>query len=381
MQQNIKYKLIKIGALLVMVYASVFLQSCSLKADTDKKESPPSVSTIIIKTDSATTSRQYASILEGVANIEIRPQVGGYLEKIFVDEGAHVSKGQPLFLIDDKPSTEQLNQSTAALGTAIANADKAKIEVARLEKLVAGKVISQVQLDNAKDALNAEISNIAQAKAVQKSAMINKGYTLIKAPASGYIGSLPYKVGSLISYTEPLPLTVLSDIHQMYAYFSMSENEFLEFTKRYPGKSMEEKIKQVPCVSLMLADNSVYGEMGRIDIVKGQFDETTAAITFRAIFPNAGSLLRSGNTGKVIIPFKYSDVIRIPQAATFQMQNKIMAYVIGKNDTLKSMSLKVLDKDDQYYIVSEGVKPGDNMVVKGIDRLREGMVVTPNKNN
>ena len=381
MQQNIKYKLIKIGALLVMVYASVFLQSCSLKADTDKKESPPSVSTIIIKTDSATTSRQYASILEGVANIEIRPQVGGYLEKIFVDEGAHVSKGQPLFLIDDKPFTEQLNQSTAALGTAIANADKAKIEVARLEKLVAGKVISQVQLDNAKDALNAEISNIAQAKAVQKSAMINKGYTLIKAPASGYIGSLPYKVGSLISYTEPLPLTVLSDIHQMYAYFSMSENEFLEFTKRYPGKSMEEKIKQVPGVSLMLADNSVYGEMGRIDIVKGQFDETTAAITFRAIFPNAGSLLRSGNTGKVIIPFKYSDVIRIPQAATFQMQNKIMAYVIGKNDTLKSMSLKVLDKDDQYYIVSEGVKPGDNMVVKGIDRLREGMVVTPNKNN
>ena len=381
MQQNIKYKFIKIGALLVTVYASVFLQSCSLKADTDKKESPPSVSTIIIKTDSATTSRQYASILEGVANIEIRPQVGGYLEKIFVDEGSHVSKGQPLFLIDDKPFTEQLNQSTAALGTAIANADKAKIEVARLEKLVAGKVISQVQLDNAKDALNAEISNIAQAKAVQKSAMINKGYTLIKAPASGYIGSLPYKVGSLISYTEPLPLTVLSDIHQMYAYFSMSENEFLEFTKRYPGKSMEEKIKQVPCVSLMLADNSVYGEMGRIDIVKGQFDETTAAITFRAIFPNAGSLLRSGNTGKVIIPFKYSDVIRIPQAATFQMQNKIMAYVIGKNDTLKSMSLKVLDKDDQYYIVSEGVKPGDNMVVKGIDRLREGMVVTPNKNN
>jgi len=363
------------------VYASVFLQSCSLKADTDKKESPPSVSTIIIKTDSATTSRQYASILEGVANIEIRPQVGGYLEKIFVDEGSHVSKGQPLFLIDDKPFTEQLNQSTAALGTAIANADKAKIEVARLEKLVAGKVISQVQLDNAKAALNAEISNIAQAKAVQKSAMINKGYTLIKAPASGYIGSLPYKVGSLISYTEPLPLTVLSDIHQMYAYFSMSENEFLEFTKRYPGKSMEEKIKQVPGVSLMLADNSVYGEMGRIDIVKGQFDETTAAITFRAIFPNAGSLLRSGNTGKVIIPFKYSDVIRIPQAATFQMQNKIMAYVIGKNDTLKSMSLKVLDKDDQYYIVSEGVKPGDNMVVKGIDRLREGMVVTPNKNN
>ena len=381
MQQNIKYKFIKIGALLVIVYASVFLQSCSLKADTDKKESPPSVSTIIIKTDSATTSRQYASILEGVANIEIRPQVGGYLEKIFVDEGAHVSKGQPLFLIDDKPFTEQLNQSTAALGTAIANADKAKIEVARLEKLVAGKVISQVQLDNAKAALNAEISNIAQAKAVQKSAMINKGYTLIKAPASGYIGSLPYKVGSLISYTEPLPLTVLSDIHQMYAYFSMSENEFLEFTKRYPGKSMEEKIKQVPGVSLMLADNSVYGEMGRIDIVKGQFDETTAAITFRAIFPNAGSLLRSGNTGKVIIPFKYSDVIRIPQAATFQMQNKIMAYVIGKNDTLKSMSLKVLDKDDQYYIVSEGVKPGDNMVVKGIDRLREGMVVTPNKNN
>ncbi|MDN5283843.1 MAG: hypothetical protein JWR38_117 [Mucilaginibacter sp.] len=381
MQQSIKYKFINTGVLSVIVCASVFLQSCSLKAEPDKKEPRPTVSTITIKTESVETSRQYASMLEGVANIEIRPQVEGYLEKIYIDEGAHVRKGQPLFLINDKPFTEQLNQSTAALGTAKANANKAEIEVARLEKLVAAKVISQVQLDNAKATLDAENSNIAQAEAAQKSATINKGFTLIKAPVSGYIGGLPYKVGSLIGRNEPLPLTVLSDIHEMYAYFSMSENEFLLFTKRYSGKSMEDKIKQVPGVSLMLADNSVYGEMGRVDIVKGQFDETTAAITFRAIFPNAGSLLRSGNTGKVIIPIHYPDVIRIPQAATFQMQNKILAYVVGKNNTLTSVPLTVLDKDDQYYIISEGVKPGDNVVVKGTDRLREGMVVTPNNNN
>lgn len=381
MQQHLKFRFKNMGALSVTIGAVVFFQSCSLKEKPGKTLPAPSVSTITVKKESVATYRQYAANLEGVANVEIRPQVGGYIEKIYVDEGAYVTKGKPMFLVNDKPFTEQLKQATAALGFAKANARKAAIEVARLEKLVAGKVISQVQLDNAKAALDAENSKIAQAEAAQKSATINKDFTLIKAPVSGYIGSIPYKVGSLIGGNEPLPLTVLSDIHNMYAYFSMSENDFLEFTKRYSGKSMDDKIKQVPDVSLLLADNSIYGEMGRIDIVKGQFDKATAAITFRATFPNAGSLLRSGNTGKIVIPIRYPDVIQIPQAATFQMQNKIMAYVIGKNNTLTSVALKILDKNDQYYIVSEGVKPGDNLVVKGVDRLREGMLVNPKNNN
>jgi membrane fusion protein (multidrug efflux system) len=379
--QKIKNKFIIIWVLSVTLCTSIILQSCSLKTEAEKKEVALAVSAITIKAETAEANRQYAATLEGVANVEIRPQVAGYLEKIYVDEGAYVSKGQSLFLIDDKPFTERLNQSTAALATAKANAIRAKIDVARLEKLVAGKVISQVQLDNAKAALDAENANIQQAEATQKSAAINKNFTLIKAPVSGYIGSLPYKPGSLIGLNEQLPLTVLSDIHEMYAYFSMSENEFFEFTKRYPGKSIEEKINQVPGVSLMLSDNSLYEQKGKIDIVKGQFDKTTAAITFRATFPNTGGLLRSGNTGKVIIPVLYPDAISIPQAATFQMQDKILAYVIGKDNVLTSVSLKILDKSDKYYVVSEGLKQGDKIVIKGVDRLREGQQVSPKNKN
>lgn len=375
--QKIKHKFINIRALSVIVCAPFIFQFCSLKTEPDKKELAPTVSSITIKTETAEANREYAATLEGIANIEIRPQVAGYIEKIYVDEGTYVHKGQSLFLIDDKPFSEKLNQSTAALAIAKANASKAKIDVARLQKLVDGKVISQVQLDNAKAELDAENANILQAEAAKKSAAINKNFTLIKAPVSGYIGSLPYKVGSLIGLSEPLPLTVLSDIHEMHAYFSMSENEFFEFTKRYPGKSIEEKIKQVPHVSLMLSDNSLYEQKGKIDIVKGQFDRTTASITFRATFPNTGGLLRSGNTGKVIIPVRYPDALSIPQSATFQMQDKILAYVIGKDNTLTSRSLKIIDKNDKYYIISEGLKQDDNIVTKGVDRLHEGQLVIP----
>lgn len=371
MQHYFKTFLIPPKGLLLVSSCLLLLQSCTT-GQQPKSDPVQMVSVLKIDTSSIVTQQQFSATLEGISNIEIRPQAEGYLEKIFVDEGAYVQRGQSLFLINDNPYAEQLNQASASLLTARSNADKAQIEVARFERLVAGNVISEVQLNNAKAGLRAARAMVAQAEAEQKSAVIRKGFTLIKAPVSGYIGALPYRVGSLVGHNEPGPLTILSDISTTYAYFSMSEDAFLQFKQRYKGNTMEEKIGNIPPVTLLLPDNSLYGEKGKLDLVQGQFDKTTAAITFRASFANPGGLLRSGNTGKILLPLNNAHIIRIPQEATFELQNKVMVYLVSKDNRLVSVSLKIADKDSLNYIVAQGLKPGDRIVAKGLERLQEG---------
>lgn len=378
MQQHLKTLLNIIFRTSLAGYCLLIFQGCSSKVEKEQKVIP-TVSSIIVRKTSVRTELQFSSVLEGISNIEIRPQAEGYLEKIFVDEGEYVHKGQSLFLINDTPYNEKLNQSSASLQAAIANRDKAQIQVEKIGKLVEGKVVSEVQLRDAKAELNAAKSTVNQLEAAKKSAAINKGFTLIKAPVNGYIGKLPYRVGSLVGRNEAEALSLLSDINTIYAYFSMSEEAFLQFKQHYAGKTINEKIKNIPSVRLLLPDNSIYEEEGKVDIVQGQFDKTTAAITFRASFPNPGGLLRSGNTGKIIVSQYNKDVIEIPQAATYELQNKTMAYVIGKDSKLKSVSLKIANKTALNYIISEGLKPGDMLVSKGLERLQEGIEVKKSK--
>lgn len=376
MQKSIKNKYINLAMLFLICSISLLLSACTLKQKSSITE-PPSVSVITIDTTTFTTYKRFSGNLEGITNIEIRPQVAGYLEKIYVDEGAYVYKSQALFQINDHSYNEQLNNANAALLVAKANAQKEQIEVSRLEKLVEGKAVSQVQLDHAKAILDAQNANVVQAEAVRKSMAITKAFTVIKAPVNGYIGRIPYKIGSLVGHNEPLPLTLLSDIHQIYAYFSVSENDFLKFKQYYKGNSIEDKITNIPPVTLLLPDDSEYPEQGRVEMVEGQFDKTTAAITFRAVFPNANGLLRSGNTGTVILSQSNRGVIAIPQSATFEMQNKVMVYILDKDNKISNASLTIIDKDEITYLVSDGLQAGDRIVTKGLERLKEGITVTP----
>lgn len=360
--------IIFIGSLLPL------LNACS-SPDANKENETLTVSVITVQPTSMTTFKNYPASLEGISNVEIRPQVDGYIKKIFVKEGAYVLKGQPLFQIDDNSYKEKYNDASAALQTANANALKARIEVNRLINLVDAKVISKVQLDNAKALLDAENSNVAQALAVQKGTAINRAFALVKAPVNGYLGRIPYKEGSLIGHNEENPLTTVSDIHTIYAYFSMSETDFLEFKRLYRGKTIEEKIKNLPPVTLLLPDGSYYPQQGKIEMVQGQFDKTTAAITFKASFPNSDGLLRSGNTGSLILSQHHEHVLKIPQQATFELQNKTMAYIVGKNNKLRNVSLTIEGKDNENYIISSGLKAGDRVVSKGLQKLKEGIIV------
>lgn len=190
----------------------------------------------------------------------------------------------------------------ANLQAANANIQKAKVEVDRLIPLVSSKVVSDVQLKTAKANYAVAVAAAEQAKASLGNARINAGFTTITAPVSGYIGRIPNKKGSLISRTDPNPLTTLSDVSEIYAYFSLSEMDFIAFKNKYTGATTEEKIKNMPMVDLVIADNSLYPEKGRMSIIDGQFDKSTGAISIRAVFPNANGTLRNGNTGKVRMP-------------------------------------------------------------------------------
>jgi membrane fusion protein (multidrug efflux system) len=338
---------------------------------------PPQLPVLTVATSPATTYTEYSASLEGKVNVEIRPQVEGYLEKIYVDEGAYVKTGQPLFKINDRVYAEQLNNAKSSLAGALANVQRAKVEVDRLTPLVENQVISEIQLKTAKAAYEAAVAAAEQAKAQVGNAQINVGYTYITAPVSGYVGRFPYKTGSLVGKGESEPLTLLSDVSEVYAYFSLSEQDFIAFKNEFPGKTLEEKVKQVPQVELILADNSVYSEKGRLGTIEGQFDRTMGAITFRATFPNKGGVLRSGNTGKVRIPRVLNSAVIVPQEATFEVQDKVFVFAVNDSNKVASKPIFVSGQTSNYYFVEKGLEPGEKIVLTGTGNLREGAVIVP----
>jgi len=338
---------------------------------------PPQLPVVSVITAPVTTYKEFTSSLEGQVNVDIRPQVPGYLDKIYVEEGAYVKKGQLLFKINDHVYNEQLANTQASLLASQANMLKAKIEVDRLTPLVENNVIADVQLKTAKSEYDAAKASADQAKAMVNGAQINVGYTSITAPADGYIGRIPYKTGSLVGSGEALPLTVLSDVSQMYAYFSMSEPDFIAFQNQFPGTTIEEKIKSVPDVELLLADNTIYKEKGKINIVEGQFDKTTGAISFRATFPNPGGILRTGNTGKIRIPKLYNSAVMVPQNATFEIQDKVFVFLLQDSNKVLSKPFTFSGKTTNYYMVDKGVNAGDKIVYSGLGNLKDGMVIVP----
>jgi membrane fusion protein (multidrug efflux system) len=364
--------------ILLLITSIILLQNCSKAAENTNQAPPaPELPVYTVITSPATTYQEFPTALEGKNNVEIRSQVDGYLDKIYVEEGAFVRAGQPLFKIDSRAYGEQMNMAQANLQVANANIQKAKVEVDRLQPLVAAKVVSDVQLKTAKANYSAAVAAASQAQASIGSARINVGFTTITAPVSGYIGRIPYKKGSLISRTDASPLTLLSDISEIYAYFSLSELDFIAFQKKYPGATMEEKLKNMPMVELVIADNSIYSEKGKMSIVDGQFDKSTGAISVRAIFPNTSGALRTGNTGRVRMPQLLTNILVIPQESTFEIQDKTYVYVLGKDKKVTSKPITISGKTESYYFISNGLSVGDKIVYQGLGSLKDGASIQP----
>jgi len=358
---------------------AIFFAACS----SDKVQAPPVVlqtlPVISLHNSSETTFADYPASIQGTVDLEIRPQVSGVLDKIFVNEGALVQKGQPLFKINELPFREAVNNAKALLHAAEAAVINAQIEVDKLTPLVQNKVVSDFQLKSAKSTYQSALASVEQARAGVGAANINLGYTLIKAPVTGYVGRLPKKQGSLVASNDVIPLTQLSDAHEVHVYFSLGEDDFIGFNARYPGKNLTERLKNLPGVSLVMADNNVYQTLGKIDMVDGQFDKQTGAISLRATFPNKEGLLRSGNTGKIRLSLKHADALLVPQSSTVEVQDKIFVYTVDAANKVSKQPITVTGTSGTNYLVSAGLKSGDRIVFDGIDKLKEGDVIQPQK--
>ncbi len=342
-----------------------------------KNQERPALSVATVLRSDATVSTGYAALLEGKVNVEIRPQVDGMLQKIYVDEGAFVHAGQPLFRIDDQVYREQYNGALAAQHAAEARLVAAKLEMDKLVPLVQSKVVSEMQLKVAEANYQAVQASVEQAKAASRSARTNMDYTIIKAPVSGYIGKIPFRLGSLVTKNQAGWLTLLSDVSELYACFSMSELDYLRFQKQYAGSSMQQTLQNVPPVALRMVDGSRFSEKGSISTVSGQFDQATGSVRVRAVFPNRQGLLRSGNTGTVVMESVYHQALMVPQASTVELQDKVFVFLLGKDNKVKKQVITVSAKTADSYVVSAGVNDGDTMVMVGIDKLQDGAVIMP----
>lgn len=331
-----------------------------------------------VQNSQATLLASYPASLEGEQNVEIRPKVDGYISQIYVDEGATVKKGQLLFKIDAPQYQQEVITANASIKSAEAEVNAAKLQVANITPLVKKEIVTGTALQNAQYNLQAKEAQLAQARATLANAKTNIGYTTIVSPAAGVVGKLPNKPGSLVSPSSPVPLTTVSNIQKIYAYFSFDEKQFLEFSAKYPGKSISEKIKQLPAVSLVLSDGMVYPEKGRIETVNGLIDNQTGSVSFRATFPNPLGTLRSGGSATLQIPVSIASALLLPQKATFEVQGRKMVYVVNEKGMVKGKEVQVMDLfAGNDYVVKDGLKAGDRVVTDGMGNLKDSVTIKP----
>lgn len=356
----------RIYILATLSSVALFITSC--KQEQQQVQQQPQALPLAVTTvpqKEVTTYNTYPTTIEGTINSEVRAKVSGYINKVLVDEGQKVSKGQTLFKLE----TESLSQDAEA---AKASVNVAQVEVDKLKPLVEKNIISEVQLETAK-------ANLAQAKSAYNSVVANIGYATVKSPVDGYVGAIPYREGSLVSATSVNPLTTVASIERVFAYFSMNETEYLDFLQDTEGTTLQEKISNFPKVELLLANGQVYDQKGTIETVTGQIDANTGTVSFRAVFDNPNRLLTNGNSGTIKIPKTYENAVVVPQSASFEQQGQTYVYTVGDDNTAKSSLISIKDKNDLFLIVESGVKKGDLVVVKGIGKIKNGTPLQPQK--
>lgn len=332
---------------------------------------------ITLLEDSITLQSEFPARIEGKVNVNIRSQVEGYIQKIFVEEGAYVKVGQLLFKIDDRSYVEQVNTASANLNAALAALKNAKLEVEKYTLLSQNSVTSDFQLKTAKAQYETIQANVAQHGAVLEAAKINLGFTLIKSPVNGFIGRIPKRIGNLASINDTQPLTTVSEISEVYAYFSMTEKEFLRFNTKYKGDNLVEKISETDSVSLKLADDSDFPYRGKIQMINGEFETNTGAVSVRASFKNPHNLLRTGNTGRIILPYTEKQVLLIPVLSTLDIQDKIFVVRLNKENKSERVAITVSHKQGDHYIVKSGLRSGDRIVSRDLETIEEGTIIQP----
>ncbi|RZL47608.1 MAG: efflux RND transporter periplasmic adaptor subunit, partial [Pedobacter sp.] len=263
-----------------------------------------------------------------------------------------------------------------------ADVNAAQLQVNKTKPLVDKDIISKYELESAQLTLQSRRAALAQAKAALVNAKVNLGYTRITSPVTGVVGSLPFKAGSLVSGTSAQPLTTISNTSKVYAYFSLNEKQLLDFSNIYKGKNLAEQMKNIPAVSLILADGNVYAQNGKIESINGQINTSTGSASLRATFPNANALLKNGASASVRIPQHVSDVILVPQKSTIDLQGKKFVYVLGDSAKVINTQIEIMEiAKGKFYVVTKGLKAGDKVVLEGFQSLKDNTKIKPQELN
>ena len=337
------------------------LISCGNPKVAQRPSSAMPYPTVQVTKRNVTDLASYPASIQGVINIQVRAKVPGYIQEVLVDEGQVVHKGQLLFKLE----TTSLSQDADA---AKARVNVAQVEVDKLKPLVEKDIISNVQLETAK-------ANLQQAKSNYQSIVANIDYANIKSPVDGVVGSINFRKGNLVSAQDATPLTTISSIEEVYAFFSVNEKDLIEFIRETKGNTLDEKVKNLPDVHLVLADGSPYEQNGKIKTISGSLDPSTGTVQFRATFPNPLRLLRNGSSATILLPKKMEDVLVVPSLSTFEQQNKKMVYLV-QGDTLVTRAITVTTEVNGLTVV-HGLKEGDQILAEGVDKVRPGTKIIP----
>ncbi|KUG09727.1 efflux RND transporter periplasmic adaptor subunit [Solirubrum puertoriconensis] len=362
--------------ILAAVLGGLALAGCTAKGETEQsatataEEAPVLPVTQLVAKDTV-LFRKYVADIQALRNVEVRGRVQGFLDKIHVDEGQEVKQGQLLFSINDAPYRTQISKAKAALASAQAATRVAELEVKQVTLLVEKNIVSKTELEVAQAKLKAAQSEAAQARSALTEAQLSLSYTQVRAPFDGIIDRIPLKVGSLVD--DGTLLTTVSDIRAVFAYFTVSEGEYLDYMKRRrkgAGSHTDE-------VQLVLADGSQYPHLGKIETVESEFDANTGSIAFRARFQNPDKLLKHGATGRIKLASEVEDAVLLPQKAVFELQDKNYVFLVDQNNRLRQTHFVPKTRLSHFYVVETGLKPGDRVVYEGVQDARDGMRIKP----
>ena len=317
--------------------------------------------TITVGEQRTTSDLAFPVNIEGVVNSPVQAKISGYITQVLVDEGQAVTQGQPMFQLE----TQALSQSAAS---AKAQVEIAQVEVNKIRPLVEKNIVSKVQLETAQ-------ANLQRAQAAYNEIAANIGFAVVKAPVSGVVGAISYREGALVTANNTV-LTTVSDVKDVYAYFSMNEKDYLSFLSLSKGATTKEKLANFGEVSLILANGQPYNHKGKLQTVTGQIDPSTGSIQIRAVFPNPDRLLTNGNSATILIPQTFDKSLVIPEVAIFEQQGKIFAYKVV-NDTIKQTVVTLKNRANNLAVVESGLKAGDVIIVQGLNGVRTGDKVTP----
>jgi len=359
----------------ILFIGTLLMVSCNTK-NTEQTESLSEYRTLKLSPQRATVSIEYPTTLEGEQTVEIRSKIDGYVERVYVEEGSAVVKGQTLFKIDANSYLQEVNNKKSAVLAAEASLETAVIQTRRTAALAEKKIINNYELTSAKNIERVKKAELSQANADLSAAKSKLAFTNIVSPINGVVGSLPYKIGSLVSSSAPDPLTTVANTKNIFAYFSLSQQQLNSFLSQYSGNQLKDKFKNMPAVSLVTADGEIYSSKGKIQTLSGVLNASTGSANFKAVFPNAEGKLWSGASATIVIPTQFEDAILVPKKAVFELQGRFFVFTVDAQNVVHNTEIKIRNAaTEKEYIITEGVKSGDTIVVDGIGNLRDGMKI------